>query len=131
MIESKTHTLLTTNQMEQQSYGIKLLKKLFWWANLPCLLLVSLYCVATHQNPVDSFLFIFTISLCIPYAFVKVEEYKDETIDRIHDEFFELSDKELIDTFKKAHTLPPGKQKGMYIGMLESELERRFGGTEN
>jgi len=131
MIESKTHTLLTANQMEQQSYIIKLLKKLFWWANLPCLLLVSLYCVATHQNPVDSFLFIFTISLCIPYAFVKVEEYKDETIDRMHDEFFELSDKELIDTFKKAHTLPPGKQKGMYIGMLESELERRFGGTEN
>ena len=131
MIESKTHTLLTANQMEQQSYGIKLLKKLFWWANLPCLLLVSLYCVATHQNPVDSFLFIFTISLCIPYAFVKVEEYKDETIDRIHDEFSELSDKELIDTFKKAHTLPPGKQKGMYIGMLESELERRFGSTEN
>jgi hypothetical protein len=131
MIESKTHTLLTTNQMEQQSYGIKLLKKLFWWANLPCLLLVSLYCVATHQNPVDSFLFIFTISLCIPYAFVKVEEYKDETIDRIHDEFSELSDKELIDTFKKAHALPSGKQKGMYIGILESELERRFGGTEN
>ncbi|MEI6094900.1 MAG: hypothetical protein WCR08_08405 [Gammaproteobacteria bacterium] len=131
MIESKTHTLLTANQMEQQSYIIKLLKKLFWWANLPCLLLVSLYCVATHQNPVDSFLFIFTISLCIPYAFVKVEEYKDETIDRMHDEFFELSDKELIDTFKKAHTLPPGKQKGMYIGMLESELERRFGSTEN
>lgn len=131
MIESKTHTLLTANQMEQQSYIIKLLKKLFWWANLPCLLLVSLYCVATHQNPVDSFLFIFTISLCIPYAFIKVEEYKDETIDRIHDEFFELSDKELIDTFKRAHALPSGKQKGMYIGMLESELERRFGGTEN
>ncbi len=117
--------------MEQQSLGIKLLKKLFWWANLPCLLLVSFYCVATHQNPVDSFLFIFTISLCIPYAFIKVEEYKDETIDRIHDEFSELSDKELIDTFKKAHTLPPGKQKGMYIGMLESALERRFGGTES
>ena len=131
MIESKIHTLLTANQMEQQSHGIKLLKKLFWWANLPCLLLVSLYCVATHQNPVDSFLFIFTISLCIPYAFVKVEEYKDETIDRIHDEFSELSDRELIDTFKRAHALPSGKQKGMYIGMLESELERRFGGTEN
>ena len=117
--------------MEQQSYGIKLLKKLFWWANLPCLLLVSLYCVATHQNPVDSFLFIITISLCIPYAFIKVEEYKDKTMDRIHDEFSELSDKELIDTFKRAHALPSGKQKGMYIGMLESELERRFGGTEN
>ena len=112
-------------------YGIKLLKKLFWWANLPCLLLVSLYCVATHQNPVDSFLFIITISLCIPYAFIKVEEYKDKTMDRIHDEFSELSDKELIDTFKRAHGLPPGKQKGMYIGMLESELERRFGGTES
>ena len=131
MIESKEHILLTTNQMEQQSYGIKLLKKLFWWANLPCLLLVSLYCVATHQNPVDSFLFIITISLCIPYAFIRVEEYKDKTMDRIHDEFSELSDKELIDTFKRAHALPSGKQKGMYIGMLESELERRFGGTEN
>ena len=131
MIESKTHTLLSANQMEQQSYIIKLLKKLFWWANLPCLILVSLYCVATHQNPVDSFLFIFTISLCIPYAFIKVEEYKDETIDRIHDEFSELSDKELLDTFKKAHTLPSGKQKGMYIGILEAELERRFGGTES
>lgn len=117
--------------MEQQSYGIKLLKKLFWWANLPCLILVSLYCVVTHQNPVVSFLLIITISLCIPYAFIKVEEYKDETIDRIHDEFSELSDKELIDTFKKAHTLRSGKQKGMYIGMLESELERRFGGTES
>ena len=131
MIESKEHILLTTNQMEQQSYGIKLLKKLFWWANLPCLILVSLYCVATHQNPVDSFLFIITISLCIPYAFIRVEEYKDKTMDRIHDEFSELSDKELIDTFKRAHALPSGKQKGMYIGMLESELEIRFGGTEN
>ncbi len=131
MIESKTHTLLTANQMEQQSYGIKLLKKLFWWANLPCLLLVSLYCVVTHQNPVDSFLFIFTISLCIPYAFIKVEEYKDKTMDRMCDEFSELSDKELINTLKRAHTLPSGKQKGMYIGMLESELERRFGSAES
>ena len=52
-------------------------------------------------------------------------------MDRIHNEFSELSDKELIDTFKRAHALPSGKQKGMYIGMLESELERRFGGTEN
>ena len=131
MIESKEHILLTTNQMEQQSYGIKLLKKLFWWANLPCLLLVSLYCVATHQNPVDSFLFIITISLCIPYAFIMVEEHKDKMMNGMHDELSELSDKELIDTFKKAHTLPPGKQKGMYIGILEFELERRFGGTEN
>ena len=117
--------------MEPASYGIKLLKKLFWWANLPGLIFASIYCVATHQNPVDSFLFIITISLCIPYAFIKVEEYKDKTMDRIHDEFSELSDKELIDTFKRAHGLPPGKQKGMYIGMLESELERRFGGTES
>ena len=117
--------------MEQQSYIIKLLKKIFWWANLPGLLLASIYCVITHQNPVDSFLFIITISLCIPYAFIKVEEYKDKTMDRMHDEFSELSDKELIDTFKRAHALPSGKQKGMYIGMLESELERRFGGTEN
>ncbi|NDH68116.1 MAG: hypothetical protein EBY22_09510 [Gammaproteobacteria bacterium] len=74
--------------MEQPSYGIKLLKKLFWWANLPCLLLVSLYCVVTHQNPVDSFLFIITIFLCIPYAFIRVEEYKDKTMDRIHNEFW-------------------------------------------
>ena len=117
--------------MEQQSYIIKLLKKLFWWTNLPGLIFASIYCAVTHQNPVDSFLFIFTISLCIPYAFVKVEEYKDKTMDRIHDEFSELSDRELIDTFKRAHGLPAGKQKGMYIEMLESELERRFGGTEN
>ena len=117
--------------MKPASYGIKLLKKLFWWANLPGLIFASIYCVVTHQNPVDSFLFIITISLCIPYAFIRVEEYKDKTMDRIHDEFSELSDKELIDTFKRAHALPSGKQKGIYIGMLESELERRFGGTEN
>jgi hypothetical protein len=80
---------------------------------------------------VDSFLFIITIFLCIPYAFIRVEEYKDKTMDRIHNEFSELSDKELIDTFKRAHALPSGKQKGMYIGMLEAELERRFGGTES
>ena len=117
--------------MEQQSYGIKLLKKIFWWANLPGLLLASIYCVITHQNPVDSFLFIIAISLCIPYAFIKVEEHKDKMMNGMHNELSELSDKELIDTFKKAHTLPPGKQKGMYIGILEFELERRFGGTEN
>ncbi len=131
MIESKTHTLLTANQMEQQSYGIKLLKKLFWWANLPCLLLVSLYCVATHQNPVDSFLFIITISLCIPYAFIKVEEHKDKMMNEMHDEFSQLPDNELLDTFKRAHALPPGKQKGIYIEILERELERRFGSTES
>lgn len=131
MIESKEHILLTTNQMEQQSYGIKLLKKIFWWANLPGLIFASIYCAVTHQNPVDSFLFIITISLCIPYAFIKVEEHKDKMMNGMHDELSELSDKELIDTFKKAHTLPPGKQKGMYIGILEFELERRFGGTEN
>ena len=117
--------------MEQQSYGINLLKKLFWWANLPCLILASIYCVVTHQNPVDSFLFIFTISLCIPYAFVKVEEYKDKTMDRMNDEFSQLPDNELLDTFKRAHALPPGKQKGIFIEILERELERRFGSTES
>ena len=88
-----------------------------------------LCCYASESS--GFLLFIFTIFLCIPYAFIRVEEYKDKTMDRIHDEFSELSDKELIDTFKRAHALPSGKQKGMYIGMLESELERRFGGTES
>ena len=117
--------------MEQQSYIIKLLKKLFWWANLPGLIFASIYCAVTHQNPVDSFLFIITISLCIPYAFIKVEEHKDKMMNGMHNELSELSDKELIDSFKRAHALPPGKQKGMYIGILERELEKRFGGIES
>jgi Mg2+/citrate symporter len=86
--------------MEPASYGIKLLKKLFWWANLPGLLLASIYCVITHQNPVDSFLFIITISLCIPYAFIKVEEHKDKMMNGMHNELSELSDKELIVSFR-------------------------------
>lgn len=116
--------------MEQQTYGIKLAKKLFWWANLSCLALTSIYCFVTHQNPLDSFLLDFSIGLCIPYAFIKAEEYKDKVMGGMHGEFSQLSDRELLDVYKKSQTLPAGKQKAMYKGMLERELERRFGAAE-
>lgn len=94
-------------------------------------MLASTYCTVMHQNRLDSFWFVFTISLCIPYAFIKVEEYKDKTMVRMHDEFSQLPDNELLDTFNRAHALPPGKQKGMFIAILDRELERRFGGNES
>lgn len=47
----------------------------------------------------------------------------------MHDKLSEQSDKELVDSFKRAHALPPDKKKGMYIRILGRELEEGFGGN--
>jgi len=112
--------------MEKYRHLVWFTKKIFWLFNLPCLGLVSIYCIATHQIPLDSLLFNFAVGFCIPYLMIKVAEYRKKTMQRCHEEFDQLTDEEIINIYKKIKTARMGQQNALFREVLEQELQKRF-----
>lgn len=117
--------------MKKSNRTVFFIKKLFWWLNLPCLGVVSIYCITTHQNALESLLFNFAFSLCVPYLLIMVEEYRQTTMNSYQDKFSQMSDREVLDMYEQAEDLPMSQQKIMHIKVLERELEKRFGHRKN
>lgn len=111
--------------MEKKNNATSLVKKAFWCFNLPSLGAVSIYCIVNQQRALESLLFCMVAVLCMPYLFIKVEEYRKKAIDKCQDEFSDLTDDELVDLYKKADDAPSSPQKFMYMEALKKELRKR------
>lgn len=118
-------------KMEKTTRIVFFVKKLFWWLNMPCLGMVSAYCIATHQNALESLLFNFTACFCFPYLFVRVEEYKQKAMKGRQDSFSQMTDEQVLDMYRQSDALPMSQQKVMHQEVLKRELERRFGELED
>lgn len=106
---------------------IPLIKKMFWYLNLPFVGFSAIYALITHQNPVDSYLCYAAFFLCVPYLIIRTDELRDESFNNYSEEFRQMNDADLHEFNKKFKFMPLGHGRSVVRAAYTTELERRFG----
>lgn len=106
---------------------IPLIKRIFWYINLPFVGFSAIYTLITHQNPLESYLFNFAFFLCVPYLIIRTNELRDENFNHFSEEFRQMNDDDLLEFNKQLKFIPLGHGGSVLRSAYKTELKRRFG----
>ena len=102
-------------------------KKLFWWAGLPCLGWAAIYTLVTHQNPLEALWFQGALALCAPYFIVRSKELRSKHSEDFANELRGMTDTDLLNLGEKFKYTHFNEFNALMRGTYETEMKRRFG----
>tara|TARA_R110002126_G_scaffold286752_1_gene438885 strand:+ start:6857 stop:7225 length:369 start_codon:yes stop_codon:yes gene_type:complete len=113
--------------MKNIIWNASLIKKIFFFLNLPFIGIVAIYTLATHTNPMESFLFGTAIILCTPYLVILTDELRDKNFKSLIEDFSLMNDTDLLKFKKQFAFIPLGYYRSLVKQAYTEELKRRFG----
>ena len=117
--------------MNDKSFRIILITRLFWFFSLPLFGASAIYALIMHQNLLESFLFYFSFMTCVPYLIMRTDQLREESVDNFSEEFSKMSDSEFLAFDKKLENPLLGKNRHLLKEAYSIEYGRRLEKRKN
>ena|ERR1700733_3628947 len=104
----------------------KLIKLSFWFFCLPLVGFEALYFYLNNLNPLESSIFLCSISICFPMMMLKKCEFEDNAYNEMLEEFRNMTTHDFLEREHEIMSLPPLRDSAMFKEAYRQVYEEKM-----